>query len=152
MDARVTIRPMTVGDLDRVMEIAGSLAHAPHWPRQAYATALDRTNGPRRVALVAEGPEKVIGFAISLLVGPEAELETIGVALDWQRQGVGRALLNVLDAALRHAGVTKVLLEVRDSNQQARQFYRSQEFPEIGRRTDYYTDPKEDAVLMGRML
>jgi ribosomal-protein-alanine N-acetyltransferase len=136
-----------------VMEIAESSAQAPRWSRTAYAAALDAAGEPRRIALIAHRSNNAIaGFAISLIVGSEAELETIVVAPEWKRQGVGRALLLELAAALREHGVTKVLLEVRDSNRAARQLYRSNGFEESGRRPGYYTDPKEDAVLMERSL
>ena len=152
-DANITIRTTTPSDVDNVMAIAENLAHAPKWGRETYESALDPANRPRRVALVAGGPGQVlIGFAISLLVGPEAELETICVARNWQRRGAGRELLCSLLTALQREGVTKVLLEVRTSNWAAQQLYRSCGFQEIGQRPDYYADPKEDAVLMQRAL
>lgn len=48
------VRPMTEGDVQRVLEIAARTAQAPHWPRAAYLTALDAQATPRRIALVAE--------------------------------------------------------------------------------------------------
>jgi [ribosomal protein S18]-alanine N-acetyltransferase len=153
-DAKITIRPMTLGDVDDVMAIAESLAHAPRWRREAYeAAALDSARWPRRVALAAEDAGQVVmGFAISLLVGHEAELETICVAGNWQRKGAGRELLSTLLEVLRREQVTKVSLEVRTSNWAAQRLYRSCGFEETGRRPDYYADPKEDAVIMQRAL
>lgn len=152
-NVKVSIRPMGQGDVDRVMAIAENLAHAPRWTREAYESALNLASEPRRIALVAEEVgQTVIGFAISLLVGPEAELETICVAEDWQRRGAGQQLLNALLQALRRENVTKVLLEVRTSNWAAQQLYRSGGFEEYGKRVGYYIDPKEDAVLLQRAL
>ncbi len=48
------MRTMAEGDLDRVMEIAASLATAPQWTRGAYEAAIAGGDGPRRIALVAE--------------------------------------------------------------------------------------------------
>ena len=50
------VRRMTSGDLDRVIEIAGSLKEAPNWPRSTYQAVLAPETAPRRIALVAEGP------------------------------------------------------------------------------------------------
>jgi ribosomal-protein-alanine N-acetyltransferase len=50
---------MTPADIDRVMDIAGSLKEAPHWPRAAYTAALDREATPRRIALVIENSSVV---------------------------------------------------------------------------------------------
>ena len=151
-DAKVAIRPMTGGDVDRVIEIAQSLAHAPPWEREAYESAIDWTHPLRRVALVAEISGAVTGFAVASLVIPDAELETIGIAAEWQGKGLGRQLLQALVQALREQDVTKVMLEVRDSNVAAQGLYRSHGFEDSGRRSGYYADPKEDAVLMQLFL
>lgn len=143
---------MASGDIERVIDIAQTLPQAPRWTREAYEAAVSSPS-VRRISLVAEDNERTImGFAISLLVGTEAELETIGVAPDFQRKGVGRMLLDELLSALQQENVTKVLLEVRDSNWAAQQLYRFNGFTEIGRRSSYYADPKEDAVLMEKTL
>ncbi len=150
---QVQIRRMTPADLDRVMEIAQSLPHAPQWPEAAYRTALDPQSLPRRSSLVAHGPlSGIVGFAIASQIGPQAELETIAVAVGSQRQGVARQLLGGLATGLRSAQVTEVILEVRASNHPALALYRSAGFVETGRRPRYYADPQEDAVLMSLQI
>lgn len=146
----VRIRPMTAADLDRVIEIAQSLRHAPQWQRGAYAAALVPEATPRRIALVAEDPKTgvVSGFAVACLTPPEAELETIAVASEFQRQGLARQLFEVLAGELRGKQVSVTLLEVRASNHRALALYRSLGFAEAGRRRGYYADPVEDALLM----
>jgi len=91
----------------------------------------------------------VVGFAVASLVAPEAELETMGVASEGQRRGVGARLLQALVEELRAERVTELMLEVRASNCGALAFYRARGFRETGRRVRYYADPEEDAVLMG---
>jgi len=147
-DAR--LRPMREADVDHVMAIAASLKDAPHWLRGAYLSALNRSAATRRLALVAESPEEgaVLGFAVACPVLPQAELESIAVAAEAQRQGIGRKLISALREELKAEGVREVLLEVRASNQRAIGFYRSLGWYEAGRRPRYYADPEEDAVLM----
>ncbi len=137
-------------DVERVLEIAAGLKEAPHWPRAAYAAALNPENRPRRIALVAADPESDIplGFLAAGLLAPEAELETIAVAHEHQRRGLGGLLLRALAEELRKEHVRELHLEVRASNRTARGFYRAQGFEETGRRVSYYADPEEDAVLM----
>jgi [ribosomal protein S18]-alanine N-acetyltransferase len=149
-DAKITIRPMARSDVDRVMAIATSLAQAPRWGREAYESAL--TLDDRRIAWVAEISGMVAGFAVASLVIPEAELETMGIAAEWQGKGVGRQLLEALLRSVWERDVTKVMLEVRDSNAAAQGLYRSHGFEESGRRRGYYIDSKEDAVLMQLLL
>jgi ribosomal-protein-alanine N-acetyltransferase len=90
----------------------------------------------------------VAGFAVASLLPPQAELESIAVALAAQRQGLARRLFAVLADELQAAQVTEVLLEVRASNQPALGLYQRLGFAETGRRPRYYHDPVEDAVLM----
>jgi len=117
----VRIRRMAPTDLDQMMELALSLEHAPHWPRSAYAVALDPEAAPRRITLIAETPLSgvILGFAVASLLPPQAELETIAVATKWQRRGVARRILTAMTEELRTAMITEVLLEVRASNSAA---------------------------------
>jgi ribosomal-protein-alanine N-acetyltransferase len=141
---------MSAADLERVLEIAGSLRQAPQWPVSGYVAAVDCENSPRRIALVAAQPESgaLTGFLVARVLAPEAELETIAVAAEGQRLGIGGRLLRALVEELRTEPVSELILEVRDSNGAALAFYRAHGFEEIGRRLRYYADPEEDAILM----
>jgi ribosomal-protein-alanine acetyltransferase len=141
---------MSAADLERVLEIAGRLQQAPDWPVAAYAAAMNPENTPRRIALVATDPESdtPTGFLVTVLLAPEAELETIAVVADGQRRGIGGLLLRALAEGLRTEHISDLVLEVRSSNRTALEFYKAQGFAETGRRQRYYADPEEDAVLM----
>jgi [ribosomal protein S18]-alanine N-acetyltransferase len=152
--AAVAIRQMRAADIDQVMAIADSLKDAPHWPASAYMAALDQSGTPRRMALVAanEPAGGIVGFAVASLLPPQAELESIAVRLDAQRQGIGSQLLRALTGELKAAGINEFLLEVRASNHAGLAFYQSHGWQRAGVRPRYYADPEEDAVLMSRML
>ena len=107
MKLEIEIRPMAAGDLDRVLAIAGNLPQAPHWPQSAYLNAINPDSTPRRIALVAAGPHpgSILGFAIASLLPPQAELESIAVAPESQRRGLGESLFQALAAELKAAGV-----------------------------------------------
>jgi ribosomal-protein-alanine N-acetyltransferase len=148
----VIIRPMIAADVDRVLAIAAGLKEAPQWSRRVYEGIVDLADGEsgpeRRIALVACDAELglVAGFAVASLVPPEAELETVGVVTEFQRRGVARRLILEIGKNFLQRGVTKVHLEVRDSNFAAKGLYRSLGFREVNRRPSYYIDPIEDAV------
>jgi [ribosomal protein S18]-alanine N-acetyltransferase len=148
--AQLRIRRMSAADLERVLEIAASLQHAPQWQAAAYVKAINPENTPRRIALVAADAETDVaaGFVVANLIPPQAELETIAVASDVQRRGIGRLLFEALVEELRAEQVSTLILEVRASNRAALRFYRYEGFVETGRRPRYYADPEEDAVLM----
>jgi len=146
---------MQTGDIPRVKEIADSLDHAPHWPIEAYQAALNPLSEPRRITLVAETVEPgapisgaVVGFVVASLVAGEAELESIAVAPEGQRQGTATELLSQLFAHLKGLAVARVHLEVRSSNRPASGLYGRHGFRREGRRAGYYADPVEDAELL----
>lgn len=149
------IRQMTTADLAQVMEIAASLPEAPHWPESAYLAALNPESTPRRIALVAVGPQNqdVQGFLVAHLFPPQAELESIAVSAGSQRRGLGRLLFDalvkeVLNAEGLNSGILEIVLELRASNRTALAFYHSAGLTQTGIRKAYYADPVEDAVLM----
>ena len=141
---------MTLADVDCVLEIVASLPNAPHWTRLTWLEVLALNHMPQRIALVAISGETnaVVGFAVAILVPPQAELEVIAIASPNQRRGLGHQLLAFLVEQVNQAGITEMLLEVRESNLAAISFYRSLGFKQIGNRAGYYADPVEDAVLM----
>jgi ribosomal-protein-alanine N-acetyltransferase len=154
------IRAMQHEDLDAVLGIGAALPHAPQWPRSAYEAALDEYKAavenattPRRIALVAEAAEgQVAGYAVLSLVPPEAELETIAVAKQHQRRGVARELVQALLERASTYGCTQIFLEVRASNQAAQTLYGSAGFEVAGRRSGYYVEPAEDALLYRKQV
>ncbi len=148
--ASLRVRRMTEADADAVVALAARLKHAPHWPRATYAAMLAVDAASRRIALVSEieTTGALAGFAIASVTAPEAELESIAVAAEFQRGGVARGLFEAVARELRAAAVTEVLLEVRPSNAAARGLYRSLGFAEAGRRAGYYADPAEDALVL----
>ncbi|MFP5204599.1 MAG: ribosomal protein S18-alanine N-acetyltransferase [Acidobacteriota bacterium] len=136
--------------MPRILEIAAGADNAPHWQESAYRNAIDPELVPPRLALVATARETgaAVGFAVASLLAGEAELESIVIAAEWQRRGIGRLLLAELMDRLRRQNTRAVFLEVRASNHAALHLYRSFGFAETGRRARYYACPLEDGVTM----
>lgn len=142
------IRPLCAEDAPRLASLAASAATAPHWS-EAEFTSLFAAEAPARVLLGFETPAAALaGFAIALVMADEAELESIAVAPEYQRQGIARHLMIELLQGLRCRGVLHVHLEVRPSNRAAYELYRALGFENTGSRRDYYSRPDEDALLM----
>jgi ribosomal-protein-alanine N-acetyltransferase len=144
----LSIRAMVESDIDRVMAIAASLPTAPQWGRASYEMAVSFGDGPGRIALVAEHSGGLKGFVIAQFLDSLAEVETLGVDVSSQGNGVGASLLLAAVEALRLAQVNEVELEVRPSNERAWRLYERLGFREVGRRRGYYREPVEDAVLL----
>jgi len=154
----IGLRSMTEGDLEWVLALDRETEWAPHWPRETYRTFL-QTGKPadalQRFALVAEVDGERVGVALGrlLLDGVEnaCELEWIAVELGKRRQGIGRALMEGVEAWSQEHGGLRLMLEVRAGNITAQRLYGRSGWVETGRRRDYYRDPREDAVLMERV-
>jgi [ribosomal protein S18]-alanine N-acetyltransferase len=141
----IVVERMKVEDLEAVHAIEREAFSTP-WPANAYRQELE-TN---RLAhyIVARWGEEIIGFAGIWLLVDEAHVTTFATRHDWRRRGVGeRLLLALLDLA-RNRGASEATLEVRPSNAPARRLYEKYGFREVGIRPRYYTDNKEDALIM----
>ena len=78
----------------------------------------------------------------------ETDMMNIAVHPDYRKQGIGTALIIDLVDALEKRGSHSLMLEVRCSNDGAISLYNQLGFAEIGRRRNYYRNPKEDALIM----
>lgn len=101
-----------------------------------------------RIPAAAPPSRPMAGFAGMWTVYDEAHITTIGIDPAWQGLGLGELLLAALiDEAIRR-GADRLTLEVRVSNEIARRLYQKYGFQVIGQREAYYTDNRENALLM----
>lgn len=119
------------------------------WSETSFREAL-AGEGYAFVALEEEGA--LIGYAGMLTVLDTADITNVAVLPAFRRQGLARRLLTVLTVKAREQGVTRLQLEVRESNVAARTLYESLGFKADGKRKRYYRRPDEDAVLMSLSL
>ena len=111
---------------------------------------LDTFHQQQAFVVVGEMDDKVVGYCIMYYVLDEGEIARIAVDDNCKRQGVGRAILNQVECICKEKGITRILLDVRESNGAARAFYRNYGFVEDGIRKNFYEMPKEHAVLMSK--
>ncbi|HEY9138311.1 MAG TPA: ribosomal protein S18-alanine N-acetyltransferase [Terriglobus sp.] len=154
---RLTIRAAVAVDVARVQAIAAANPTAPQWSVEQFAEILlPNESAVTRVLLVGLQNDAVAGFvvvsALTAVYPVEAELESIAVAPEWQRQGVGRALLETAVGWADSVGAADLRLEVRTGNNSARNLYERTGFDVEGIRRGYYANPVEDAVCMSRKL
>jgi ribosomal-protein-alanine N-acetyltransferase len=141
----VRIKPMTLGDLERVHAIEQA-SFFPTWPDDAYRNEL--TTNKLATYVVAKLEDVVVGFAGIWLMVDEAHVTTFAVDPVWRRRGVGEhLLLALLDVAVARRA-REATLEVRLSNTAARRLYEKYGFRPVGVRPRYYTDNGEDALIM----
>ncbi len=150
-----TIRPMRHSDLDQVRAIAKASPEAPQWQPEAWAAYLQATPEPPifRRAVVAEGEGKILGFAAATLLvdGEEnlCQLESVAVDPSARRRGIATTLVRDMLGWVRQNGGRRFSLEVRAGNAAAIALYLRLGLEPEGRRTGYYADPEEDALVLG---
>ena len=100
------------------------------------------------VIVAAEGEDgTVLGYAGLQTVLDEGYINNVAVDPRFRRQGVADELIAAF-VRFAKAKLAFLTLEVRASNAPAIALYEKHGFQEVGRRKDYYDDPKEDAILM----
>ena len=103
---------------------------------------------PLSLWLVAQDGDRVAGYVGSQTVLGEADMMNLAVHPDYRRQGIGEQLVIRLVEHLRQQGSHILMLEVRVSNAPAIALYEKLGFFQVGRRPNYYTKPKEDALIL----
>lgn len=148
---------MTEHDLLEVVEIEETCGLS-RWGWDAYYTEL--TENRNSIMLVARwrgGPEappghRVQGFIAARLVAGELHINNVAVRRECRRVGMARGLLETaINEAIR-SGAHAAFLEVRAGNEAAQALYKRCGFRVAGRRAAYYTQPREDALVMNLSL
>jgi [ribosomal protein S18]-alanine N-acetyltransferase len=142
---QVTINPMRLEDIDSVLEIERMSFLTP-WARDTYLHELK----DNRLAcyLVAWVFHRVLGYAGMWVVLDEAHVTTIAVDPAHRRRRIGERLLATLIGEAMRRRARRVTLEVRKPNLEAQSLYRKYGFKDIGLRKGYYSDNREDAIVM----
>jgi ribosomal-protein-alanine N-acetyltransferase len=152
----ITIIRMSEHDLLEVVEIEEQ-SGLSRWGWAAYYAELQGGNRdlmliakPSRLAIIEAGP--IAGYIVARETAGELHINNVAVRAEYRRRGIGDALLGrILDEARRRKA-NAAFLEVRSANVAAQTLYQKHGFRAIARRADYYSEPREDAVVMSLVL
>ena len=145
MSAEYIIRKAEYSDIDRIYEIEEECFPHP-W---TIETLRKEYNVPHADILVAANTDNIIGFSVSWLVLDELHLHKIAAANEFKRKGVGTVLINSL--IKKYIGsIQTIILEVREKNNIARQFYQKLGFIEKDIRYNYY--PDDNAIMIEKKI
>ena len=100
------------------------------------------------IACVEDGV--LVAYAGMVSVFDEGEIVNVATHPDYRRCGYARAVLLALLEKARLDGIVTLTLEVRESNAAAQALYSSLGFGVVGKRKDFYSKPREDAIIMLR--
>ncbi len=142
------IREMTAGDVPAIAQLERVCFSDP-WSENSIGSELDN-----RLSywLVAEVDQQVAGYIGSQSVLDMTDIMNVAVSPDQRRQGIAEALVKALVKELKRRGMIGLMLEVRVSNESAIALYEKMGFSEVGRRPNYYRNPREDALIMRKEL
>ena len=135
---------MNEGHVSSVAEME-KICFSDPWSENSVASEL---KNKLALWLVAEEDGRVAGYIGSQTVMDETDMMNVAVHPDFRRKGIAEALVNDLVANLKKMGSHCLTLEVRASNTPAITLYEKLGFSEIGRRKNYYRNPREDALIL----
>ena len=138
------IETMNASHVDQIAQLE-KLCFSDPWSANSIASELDN-----KLAfwLVATEGDLVAGYIGSQTVMDETDMMNVAVHPDFRRKGIAEALVNDLVENLKQVGSHCLTLEVRASNTPAITLYEKLGFSEIGRRKNYYRNPREDALIL----
>jgi len=140
---------MTTDDLDDICRIEKESFRNP-WPKDMLQDAVQSKWTYCPAAKDSAG--NLVGYACLIIHDTLAHLTNIAVSKELRHQGIGKMLMNNLVGKADDFGCTEMILDVRPSNHEAISLYNEYGFTELYRRESYYSNPSEDAVVMGLSL
>ncbi|MBN2105924.1 MAG: ribosomal protein S18-alanine N-acetyltransferase [Deltaproteobacteria bacterium] len=140
----MTITAMREKHLDAVVAIEAEVFSDP-WSRAMFFQDMQADCAH---CYVAVEDDVVIGYVDAWFVCDECTVNRIAFSKKKQRLGNGSTLLSYVMQEAACRGMKTFFLEVRASNMAALRFYEKAGFIKAGLRKAYYSDTREDAVLM----
>lgn len=142
---------MNEKDLPMVMEIE-TMSYPNPWQISSFKGEIDNRPISNPYVVIYRPLEKIIGYVIYWHVRNEVQISNIAISPEYRQMGVGEGVLRKVLVEMRHRNAEFVFLEVRPSNLIARNLYEKLGFAILGLRKEYYRNPSEDAIVMGKSL
>ena len=140
------IRGLELGDLGAI-EAIEQRAYPTPWSRSMFASELAK---PTSICLGAFEGAELVGYVINSRYVDAWHVMNVAVDPGRQRRGIATALLERLFEHTADDERRGYTLEVRMSNTGAIRLYEHLGFEARGMRRGYYTDTREDALIMWR--
>jgi ribosomal-protein-alanine N-acetyltransferase len=142
----VEIRRLSIGDMPEIEEIERRAYKTP-WSRSMFASELAKGTS---ICLGAFEGDQLVGYIVNSRYVDAWHVMNVAVDPDYQRRGIATRLLERLFELTDEDDGRGYTLEVRVSNREAIRLYEKLGFERHGIRRGYYTDNREDALIMWR--
>jgi len=143
--AELTIRKMELKDIKDVMKIDQASFTQP-WTEDIFHMEIEKNDQAHYFILKTEN--KVIGYVGMWVVIDDAQITNIAILPEFRGKKFGEKLFGFVCQKAIQMGVKRLSLEVRASNVAAQKMYRKFGLVPGGIRKNYYTDNREDAIVM----
>ncbi len=141
----ISFRPMAQNDLDKVLEIE----------KQSFVNPVSKNKLIKEISYnhlaryyIMLLDDIIIGYFGMWIISDEGHILNIAIDPKYRGKGYGNDLLIELIKIAKENLVNKLTLEVRETNDPAKNLYKKYNFKVLGRRKDYYREPTEDALIM----
>jgi len=141
----ITTELMTLDHIDDIYEIELQSFSVP-WDKSDFVKEI--TENDKAIYVVAAFDGEVAGYGGMWHIVNEGHITNIAVSEKYRQNGVGSAILAHLIDIAHEKEMIGLTLEVRVGNEAAMKMYSKFGFKAEGLRKNYYTDTKEDAVIM----
>ena len=144
---KIQLRRLDASDLDLVEAIERESYRTP-WSRSMFDAELRKPSSLALGAFTAD--DVLVGYAFVSRYVDAWHVMNVAVADEFRRRGIASALLGRLFEVTESDSRRGYTLEVRVSNAGAIRLYEQLGFEPRGTRRGYYTDNREDALIMWR--
>lgn len=141
----ISFRPMAQNDLDKVLEIE----------KQSFVNPVSKNKLIKEISYnhlaryyIMLLDDIIIGYFGMWIISDEGHILNIAIDPKYRGKGYGNDLIIELIKIAKKNLVNKLTLEVRETNDPAKNLYKKYNFKVLGRRKDYYREPTEDALIM----
>jgi ribosomal-protein-alanine N-acetyltransferase len=142
---RITVTDMRAADVPEVMDLEQRCYSLP-WSANAYLTEIGNPNAQYLVARTESG--MLIGYGGVWVVMDEMHITTLAVEPAMRGKRIGeRMLIRLLQEGMKR-GALRATLEVRQRNEVAHKLYLKYGFKDVAIRKRYYSDNRENAIIM----
>ncbi|MFC1723991.1 ribosomal protein S18-alanine N-acetyltransferase [candidate division KSB1 bacterium] len=143
------LEKLTIDDLDELADLEKEIFPNP-WSKESLKFELAHRSNSVSYKLIYNN--RMIAYCFSWKGINEYHIGNFAVIEDFRRKGIGSYLLKLIIEKGRELGANFFYLEVRKSNKPAINLYEKFGFKVIGTKEAYYSDNKEDAIVMALIV
>jgi ribosomal-protein-alanine N-acetyltransferase len=140
----IKIKTMTPEDVVQVHKVEEACFSVP-WSLENFERIF---RYKENYYLTAWDGDAIVGFIGLMAVAGEGDITNVAVLPSHRKQGIGDRLVKSMIDLAKEKEISKIMLEVRSSNEAAIHLYEKYGFEFLCIRKNYYQKPTEDANIM----